>query len=94
MKGRKRKLWFRAKTLGWGWYPITWEGWLVTLIYSVVFAFSLIVFIGFAPAALQGGAAFLPGFLILFSWLMLLTASLLKICYMYGEPPRWRWGKE
>ncbi|HEX4198900.1 MAG TPA: hypothetical protein VHZ26_15795 [Caulobacteraceae bacterium] len=23
--------WFRSRTLGYGWTPITWEGWLVTL---------------------------------------------------------------
>jgi predicted GH43/DUF377 family glycosyl hydrolase len=26
---QKRIFWFRAKEYGWGWYPATWEGWLV-----------------------------------------------------------------
>jgi hypothetical protein len=32
--------WFRARTgrWSWGWTPITWEGWLVTLLGVVVFA--------------------------------------------------------
>ena len=29
--------WFRAKRFGWGWTPITWEGWLVTLLGVVAF---------------------------------------------------------
>lgn len=28
----KNKLWFKAKNYGWGWYPVTWEGWTVTII--------------------------------------------------------------
>lgn len=28
-----RRLWFRAKYYGWGWYPVTWEGWVVLLTY-------------------------------------------------------------
>jgi hypothetical protein len=25
-------LWFRPKTIGFGWTPATWEGWLVTVL--------------------------------------------------------------
>jgi hypothetical protein len=28
------KLWFKAKNYGWGWYPITWQGWLITGLYA------------------------------------------------------------
>ncbi len=30
---KDRRLWFKAKNFGWGWYPSTWEGWIVLLIY-------------------------------------------------------------
>ncbi len=23
------KYWFKAKNYGWGWYPATWQGWLI-----------------------------------------------------------------
>ncbi|HEY2659979.1 MAG TPA: hypothetical protein VGI79_09680 [Caulobacteraceae bacterium] len=29
--------WFRVRANGLGWTPITWEGWLVTLIGALVF---------------------------------------------------------
>ena len=29
------KLWFKAKMFGWGWYPITWQGWLITILYVI-----------------------------------------------------------
>ncbi len=44
-----RKAWFKPKKFGWGWAPISWEGWLVT----IVFVFLLIM------AAYQVGAG--PG---------------------------------
>lgn len=25
--------WFRAKTYGWGWVPVSWQGWMVVVIY-------------------------------------------------------------
>lgn len=89
----KRKLWFRAKTFGWGWYPVTWQGWLVTLFYTLLYIGSGLLFGAFAPAAIEEGASVLPGLIFLISWLTLLTASLLAICYRYGERPRWRWGE-
>lgn len=92
MKNRKRKLWFAAKKFGWGWYPITWQGWLITLLYMVLFVASALLFGVLAPAALAAGGSVLAGLVLLGSFMLLLTASLLWICYKYGEEPRWRWG--
>jgi hypothetical protein len=88
----KRKLWFRAKRFGWGWYPTTWQGWAITLAYAVFYAFAGIVFGGFAPAAIAGGGSVVEGTILFISVLLLVTASLVAICYRYGEKPRWRWG--
>ena len=30
-----RRRWFRQRTFGYGWTPITWEGWLVTLVLTL-----------------------------------------------------------
>ncbi|TSD05100.1 MAG: Uncharacterized protein Greene07147_812 [Parcubacteria group bacterium Greene0714_7] len=78
--------WFKAKEYGWGWYPVTWQGWTVTLGYvllAVLFAFTLdknsppeeIVFTFLLPVAL-------------------LTATLIRIAYVKGEKPSWQWGKK
>lgn len=82
---KNKKLWFGAKKYGWGWTPITWEGWAVTIGYIViVLGCSLtldekssareVLFMGVLPTILA-------------------TISLIRICYKKGEPPRWRWGK-
>ncbi len=93
---RMRKLWFRAKEYGWGWFPITWQGWAVTLLYSLAFAVSIILFASWLGDTVPGSG---PGDRNLFlaiveflAWLALLTASLLRICYQKGEKPSWNWG--
>jgi hypothetical protein len=35
---RDPKPWFRPKTIGPGWTPVTWQGWLITLLFCVVIA--------------------------------------------------------
>jgi hypothetical protein len=81
----KNKLWFRAKMFGWGWFPISWEGWAVTALY-------VIALIPYAREASKQHSAsdFLINFAIPF---IVNTIFLLIICYARGERPRWRWGK-
>lgn len=96
-KNRKdRKLWFRAKEFGWGWYPITWKGWLVTVIYAILFTFVSFIFVGWAGTASEAGVDtrdIVFGVLEFLAVIALLSYSLYRICMRYGEAPRWRWGK-
>lgn len=39
---QKRIFWFRAKEYGWGWYPATWEGWLVLLVFIALWIFAAV----------------------------------------------------
>ncbi len=32
MKWHPTNPWFGPKILGWGWRPLTWQGWLITLV--------------------------------------------------------------
>lgn len=76
------RYWFPAKTYGWGWGPPqTWEGWLVTLLYFAL--------LGLAGALLlpQGRT-----FTFVFTTFCL-SLGLVWVCWIKGEPPRWRWGK-
>lgn len=79
------RLWFKAKQYGWGWYPVTWEGWLVTLGY-IASAFLLIHMID--PSHRTASQVF-TSFIIPFA---ILTAILLAVCFATGEKPSWRWG--
>jgi len=82
----EKKLWFRRKTYGWGWIPVTWQGW------ALVFGYVILV-VGFALTIDESS----PPREMVFTFLLpvvLLTIALLRIAYKKGETPRWQWGEE
>ena len=44
-----KKIWFRAKNYGWGWYPVTWEGWSVLIIFVILEIFFIMNVFFFVP---------------------------------------------
>jgi hypothetical protein len=80
------KIWFKAKRYGYGWYPGSWEGWLVLLVYIIG---SVAIFYQANPL-LYSVRDVLIG---IFVPEVALTLLLIIICYLKGEPARWRWGK-
>lgn len=85
-KGTPNNLWFKRKTYGWGWVPVTWQGWAVTLGYILLaFVFSLTID-DYSTTREVLFTFVLP--------LVLLTITLLRITYKKGEKPRWQWGED
>ena len=80
------KLWFKAKRYGWGWYPVSWEGWLILLAYTILIIIPAVKINDTAHSGSDALIAFAPYFIIL-------TGLLLVICYRKGEVPGWRWGE-
>ncbi len=78
------KLWFKAKKYGFGWYPSTWQGWLVILIYVVIFGILVYVF----ETNIE---KYLIPYIIS---IIILSSSLVYISYKKGEKASWRWGKK
>ena len=73
--------WFPAKKYGWGWgLPITWQGWVVLLVFLVLLVTGAMVF---SPAKERT-------MFILYT--AAISAVLVGVCYAKGEPPGWRWG--
>jgi uncharacterized membrane protein YhaH (DUF805 family) len=79
-----KKLWFKAKNFGWGWYPSSWQGWLIMIIYLVVII-KIFYRIDSTP---HSGSDTLVNFVIPF---IVSTIVLIIICYKTGEKPEWRW---
>ncbi|HEY4859338.1 MAG TPA: hypothetical protein VII14_05285 [Xanthobacteraceae bacterium] len=77
------KYWFPAKRYGWGWgVPSVWQGWLV------MGAFLVLV--------LAGSFLFPPGVQLgpYLAYVAVLCGLLIGVCWLKGEPPRWRSGKD
>jgi hypothetical protein len=80
---REGRYWFPAKRYGWGWgLPGTWEGWLVLAAFVVLIGAGVWLF----PPAVM------PGFF--FTCVLVLSVLLAGVCWLTGEPPRWRWGDD
>lgn len=82
----KKRLWFKAKLYGWGWYPATWEGWLCLFAYIV-----LMMFVALRAESMYSYE--IDALISVIPVAVVLTVLLLFICYKTGEKPRWRWGK-
>jgi len=74
-----RRYWFRAKRYGWGWTPATWQGWVFTLGWL---ATTLPMTFWLANQNIGMAYAFMS----------IMIVVLAVVCFMKGEPPRWRWG--
>jgi hypothetical protein len=80
--------WFKRRRYGWGFMPVTWQGWAVVLGYMGIVVFLIPAFLD-AP---EDVAAREAGFFAIF--LTAATAGLLVISFSKGPRPRWRWGRK
>ena len=78
----EQRYWFRAKSYGWGWgLPITWQGWASLVIYLLLVVLSARVFPPDQHPTLYMISIFF------------LSAVLIFVCWLKGEPAAWRWGE-
>lgn len=76
-----KKYWFPAKRYGWGWgLPSAWQGWLVLAGFVVLLTGGALVL---EPEHSRAGFG---------AYTAILCLVLLAVCWLKGEPPRWRWG--
>ena len=81
-----KRPWFKAKLYGWGWYPSTWEGWTIMILWFA----AIIEIFKLADINSHSASDTLIKMALPFLFLLLL---LLIITWKTGEKPRWRWGK-
>jgi len=74
----EKKLWFKRKCYGFGWTPVTWQGWTVVIVWVAVFYFGVA----------KMDHEWLKNLIII----AIMTGILIWICYKKGEKPRWQWG--
>ncbi len=82
----EKKLWFKAKYFGWGWTPVSWQGWIILALYVLGIISNFVL----AGAGTSSAQDTVMGFGLN---LVIMTIFLLVICYAKGEKPKWRWGK-
>jgi hypothetical protein len=83
----KKKLWFKAKSYGWGWTPSSWEGWVVIALYIIITIWNFIRIDSLSHSLSDTFINFIPETLVL-------AVLLILIAYWKGEKPTWRWGNK
>jgi len=82
LKPDEKKIWFPAKKYGWGWGPPRcWQGWLVLVAYFILIGACAVLLLPKHNGLFLGCVG-------------ILVAVLIFICFLKGEKPRWRWGKD
>lgn len=83
-----QKKWFHAKKVGFGWYPVSWEGWITLSIYLV-----LEIKLAFIYSERLRDPLFnqTVSTVIFFFLTAILTSILILISYHKGEKTSWRW---
>lgn len=80
-----KKIWFKRKKYGWGWYPATWQGWLCIAVYVLTVLFVNRIFE-------QGSYEKNQNLKFYLFTVFLATMTLIFISYKKGEKPKWQWG--
>lgn len=88
MSNSTSKYWFKRKRYGYGWFPVTWQGWLAIILYIfVVMAEALFI-------TLQNSNSSDNSTFWFYVLLFVSTTVLYIITRIKGPSPRWRWGKK
>lgn len=84
-----RMYWFKRRRYGYGWTPVTWQGWLTVLLFLAAVVFGAVVLLNDTPKNTLSAGTF--AYLIL---LGIATALAVGISLMKGPKPKWRWGSK
>ncbi len=84
-KDNPQGYWFKRKLYGWGWVPVTWQGWLV-LAFFILFLFWNVLSLTPNPVPTDAESFWI------FAKSIFAAGIMIFICYKTGEKPRWQWG--
>jgi hypothetical protein len=86
MRNKNPKIWFPAKTYGYGRaLPCAWQGWVVMAAYLVLVTGGVLLLRLQRPSSPK-----YVGFFV--AYMIGLSGLLCLVCWWRGEKPEWRWG--
>ncbi len=89
MKQKKNDYWFKRRRYGYGWTPVTREGWLVVFGFLAVLMMTSYVMLKDVPEN-----TFNEDVVLFLCFLIIEIAAIIVVGYLKGPKPRWRWGKK
>lgn len=85
---RRPDTWFKRRRYGYGWTPITWQGWTATGLFLCV-VIAGIFFLKDTPRN-----TVTQDVILYLAFVLLAILTLVVVSYKKGPKPKWRWGKK
>lgn len=85
LKDNPKRYWFKRKLYGWGWTPVTWQGWVVIIAFIFILIWNYRRIAATAASENEAMLQFLPQAILLILLLILISR-------LTGESPKWQWG--
>lgn len=82
----RKTYWFKRRRFGYGWVPVTKQGW------AVVISYLAIVLVGAWLIKDTPENTFTTGFGVYLASVLIASIVAVTISYKKGPAPRWRWG--
>lgn len=86
---KNQSYWFKRRRYGYGWTPVTRQGWLTVLLFLVVVLSSAVITIKDTPRNTFTTQSF-----IFLGFLAIAIVLVVIISLMKGPVPKWRWGNK
>ena len=87
-ENKKEQYWFKRRRYGYGWTPVTWQGWLTVVFFLVVVLYGTVA-LDDTPNNTSSKEA-----LIYLVFLSINVVLLVIISSKKGPKPKWRWGNK
>lgn len=84
-----RGYWFKRRRYGYGWTPVTWQGWLTIVLSLAAILIGATYLLKDTSKNTFSGEVFL--FII---FLLVVVTVIVVISVVKGPRPRWRWGRK
>ncbi|NCT55451.1 hypothetical protein GW755_01255 [bacterium] len=84
LRDNPKHLWFKRKLFGWGWTPVTWQGWLLVAVYLTV--------VLFLSSKINAQSSVIDTVYYLWLPIIFFTFIFIVIAIKKGEKPKWNWG--
>ncbi len=84
-----KNYWSKRKRYGYGWTPVTWQGWSVLGVWFAFVAISGFLVLNDVDSSTESAQATIFTILVFGS-----SIPMVLVFYKTGPKPKWRWGKK
>lgn len=89
MKNNNHSYWFKRKKYGYGWTPVSWQGWLTVISFTVIILATAVILHKDTEKNSFSTESYIFLAILIFAAIVTVALTLSK-----GPKPKWRWGSK